>query len=121
MQCERCNATIDEGEERQHLGSVLCEECYMDALSPTRTCDPWAVHSAKTLERHMGGAATLTPVQRDILRILQETGGVEPGVLLKKLAGKVTAPELEREFAALRHMEKARGEKRDGRVFLRLW
>jgi len=93
----------------------------MDALSPVRTCDPWAVHSAKSLAAHGGDAGILTPVQSEILRILEETGGIEPTALLQRLGGKLTAKELEREFSALRHMEKARGEKREDRVVWRLW
>lgn len=41
MQCDRCKNVIEEGEEREHAGRILCEDCYMDALSPARTCDPW--------------------------------------------------------------------------------
>jgi hypothetical protein len=93
----------------------------MDTLSPVRTCDPWAVHSAKSLERHSGGETTLTPVQCEILSILEETGGLERPALLERLGGRLNMKELEREFSALRHMEKARAEKRGDRVVLRLW
>ena len=27
---------------RDFHGQLLCDDCYMDALSPARTCDPWA-------------------------------------------------------------------------------
>jgi len=121
VECDRCHRAIEPGEERQHSGQTLCEDCYMDALSPVRACDPWAVHSAKSLATHRGDTGTLTPVQCEILRILEETGGIEPTALLQRLGGKLTARELEREFVALRHMEKARGEKRQDRVVWRLW
>ena len=121
MQCDRCNAVIEDGEEREHLGQVLCEDCYMDALSPAKSCDPWAVHSAKSFEQHSGSTATLTPIQTEILRILKETGGIERAAILEQLKGKLTQPQLEREFATLRHMEKARAEKREGKIFLTLW
>lgn len=121
VECDRCHGAIEPGEERYHSGQTLCEDCYMDALSPVRTCDPWAVHSAKSLRTHQGDTGTLTPVQSEILRILEETGGIEPTALLQRLGGKLTAKELEREFSALRHMEKARGEKRQDRVVWRLW
>jgi|GEM_PF-3028616 len=42
-------------------------------------------------------------------------------VLLKRLGGKTTMKDLEREFAVLRHMEKARAEKRGVEVAWRLW
>jgi hypothetical protein len=121
MHCEQCNADIEQGDEREHLGRLLCEDCYMDALSPVRTCDPWAVHSAKSFEAHTGGTATMTPIQTEILGILRETGGVESHVLLERLKGKLTEARLKREFATLRHMEKARAEKRGDKVVLRPW
>jgi len=93
----------------------------MDALSPLKACDPWAVHSAKSFEKHAESALILTPIQSEILSILRKTGGIEPQALVKELGGKLTQKELEREFAALRHMEKARGEKRGDRVVWRLW
>jgi late competence protein required for DNA uptake (superfamily II DNA/RNA helicase) len=121
MKCDRCNTVIEEGEAREHLGQMLCEDCYMDALSPAKSCDPWAVHSAKSFERHSGSPVTLTPVQTEILRILEETGGIEREALLEQLKGKLTRSQVEKEFATLRHMEKVRAEKRGGKIFLRIW
>ena len=117
--CKRCGSSIEPGEERILNQEVICEDCYMDALSPARTCDPWAVHSAKSLERNMGQAPELTERQSRILSILEETGGVEPQVLCEALDLKPS--DLEKEIAALRHMEKVRGELREGRKFIRLW
>jgi hypothetical protein len=93
----------------------------MDVLSPVRACDPWAVHSAKSFEKHGGGSGRLTPIQSKILGILSETGGIEPQVLLQKIDADLTLKELEREFATLRHMEKARGEKQGHQILWRLW
>jgi hypothetical protein len=121
MECHRCHTKIEPGEEKEHLGRLLCEDCYMDALSPAKGCDPWAVYSAKNLEQQTGGSITLTPLQSEILGTLERTGGVEPPALLQELQGKLTMPQLEREFATLRHMEKVRGERREGKIFLRLW
>jgi hypothetical protein len=121
LKCDKCNATIEQGEERQHNGQNLCEDCYIDALSPLKACDPWAVHSAKSLEKLTGSPSTLTPLQSEILKDLERNGPIEPPLLLQKLGAKVTMPQLEREFATLRHMERVRGEKRDGKVYWRLW
>jgi hypothetical protein len=44
-----------------------------------------------------------------------------PQDLLARLDGMVSLEDLQREFAALRHMEKARAEKRGDRIFWRLW
>lgn len=118
MECSQCNETIEKGEEREHFGQVLCEDCYIDALSPVKSCDPWAVHSAKSLEQHTSSPPILTPIQTEIIRIVEDTGEIEPEALLEKLKGKLTQPEFEREFATLRHMEKVRAQKRGGKIFL---
>jgi hypothetical protein len=117
MECERCGDAIEEGEERDFHGQILCEECYMDALSPARACDPWAVHTAKSLLK--GEGVELNPIQEKILDILEETGGVEPKILAERLQLKPSA--LERELAALRHVEKVRGELKDGKKIVCLW
>ena len=92
--------------------------------TPCRRCGratPGRSIAPSRSRRTGGGTGTLTPIQSEILRILEETGGIEPTALLQRFGGKLTAKELEREFSALRHMEKARGEKRQDRVVWRLW
>jgi hypothetical protein len=119
MKCDRCSQEIEPGEEQEHFGRYLCEDCYMDALSPAKTCDPWAVHSAQSFAKFKQGELELNEVQQKILRILKETGGVEPVEIVDRL--QIMLSDLEREIAALRHMEKVRGELRDGKKFLILW
>jgi hypothetical protein len=117
MECERCGSLIEPGEEREHCGQVLCEDCYMDRLSPPRTCDPWAVHTARSFK---GGADDmLTEVQLRLLNLLRDSGGLTPRALAEQLG--LTPSELEREVAALRHMEKLRARLRDGVKVLTLW
>jgi hypothetical protein len=119
MKCDRCSQTMDPNEAQEYFGQNLCEDCYMDALSPAKACDPWAVHSAQSLAKSKGGTLELNEIQQQILRILKETGGAEPEDIIRRL--KIKPPDLEREVAPLRHMEKIRGELRDGRKFLVLW
>jgi hypothetical protein len=118
MICDRCGEHIQPGEEMPHFGQVLCEECYMQALSPAR-CDPWAVRSAQSLSQLGGGYSELSGTQAEILQVLKETGGTEPEVIAERLGMKLS--ELEREIATLRHMEKVRGELRKGRRVVCLW
>ncbi len=118
MKCDRCQAQIEPGEERRHLGQNLCEDCYMDVLSPVRTCDPWAVYTAKSLGE---GDQALTPRQARMLRLLEDSGGLEPEELRRRLDPELDMGELQRDFAALRHMEKARAERRGDRLLWRVW
>ena len=117
MPCERCGAAVPEAELVLHCGQKLCEDCLMDALSPTRTCDPWAVHSAKNCERHQ--PAPLTILQERLLAVIERENGLTRPALLAEL--RIGEKELEREVAALRHMEKLRGEKRGDLVFIVPW
>jgi predicted HTH transcriptional regulator len=91
----------------------------MDTLSPAKACDPWAVHSAKSLIKNLGGKFELTELQRKILEILKETGGAPPEQLIERL--NISPMDLEREIATLRHMEKVRAELRGGKKYIRLW
>jgi hypothetical protein len=104
MKCERCKTVVPEGEQRVLHGQNLCEDCYMDLLSPLRVCDPWAVHSAVTSVKGAAADLKLTPVQQKIVEILQNDGPRKPANLCARLKIKYT--DLERDIAALRHMEK---------------
>ena len=119
MKCDNCSKPIDSEEAREHSGRTLCEDCYMDVLSPARTCDPWAVYTAKSTLESGGSGATLTATQEKILQVLEETGGVEPGELRERIG--LPPGDFEREIAALRHMEKLRAEMRDGVKVICLW
>ena len=119
MRCDRCKESIDKGQERELHGQVFCEDCYIDTLSPAKACDPWAVYSAKSFSKESGSNIEITEIQAKILQILKETGGAEQRLLTERL--QIKEPDLEREIATLRHMEKVRGELRDGKKVLRLW
>lgn len=110
MQCDRCTSPIAAGDENRLRGQLLCEDCYMDALSPAKPCDPWAVYSARSLS---GSEAIVTTRQRAILTILEESKGIELETLAEKLDLRVH--DLEREMATLRHMDKIRVVKQDDR------
>ena len=116
MKCDICGSPIKQGDEMKYHGQILCEDCYMDVLSPAKTCDPWATYIAKSAS---GKEITITELQNEILKILKETDGVEPEVLAEKLNLKLT--DLQREIATLRHMEKIRGKMKEGKKVISLW
>jgi hypothetical protein len=119
MKCDRCGEKIPAEEETEHLGRTLCEECYMQALSPSIGCDPWAVRSAQNLSQLETTHAELTATQKEILQIIEETGGLTPPDLTERL--QLTLPQLERELATLRHMEKIRGKMEAGKPVIIMW
>ncbi len=117
--CSKCGGTVEADELRTHHGKALCEDCYLDLVFQPKTCDPWSVHSAKSLEKHGTTVLPLTDRQQRLLGLLKETGGMRPDELALRL--DISSDELEREIAALRHMEKVRGELREGTKYIRLW
>jgi len=119
MNCDKCGQAISEGEERTIHGEKLCEDCAMDALSPPKACDPWAVFQAKSALKREGDGVQLTETQQKILQFLKETGGAEPKEIEDKLG--LTSSELRRELATLRHMEKTKGRKEGDRILICLW
>jgi hypothetical protein len=116
--CAKCGTDLEPDEAREYAGRRLCEDCYMDALSPTKTCDPWAVHTAKSL-KDLPGGHTLTPLQQKLFDLVQERGEVPMAEAATFLG--LTEDELRREFAPLRHMEMLRGCKKDNLILLTLF
>ena len=119
MQCERCSADIAEGDDRQYQGQTICEDCYMVKLSPAKACEPWAVFTAQSFAKHQEFESQLTARQQQILETLRKDGPSEPGAISKRL--QISDADLEREIATLRHMEKLRGELKDGKRMIRIF
>ncbi len=113
--CTRCGASLQGEEPREHLGEVLCEDCYLEVLSPVKTCDPWAVHTARSL-KDLPGGLTLTPRQQQLYDLVKERVEVAREEAARLLG--VSEDELQREFAVLRHLEMLRACKKDEGIFL---
>jgi recombinational DNA repair protein (RecF pathway) len=113
--CTRCDKTIEKQQRYEHRGKILCEDCYMDTLSPPKACDPWAVHSAKTFLKGKDKLATLTSLQTAIVQYVRKDGEATIEDLMGAL--HLTEEELRREFASLRHMEILKATKREGKIF----
>ena len=116
--CAKCGAAMDADEVKEYRGEELCEDCYMDALTPTVVCDPWAVHTAKSLKDVPGGQ-DLTPTQQKLFNLVKERGEVPMAEAAAHLG--LTEEDLRREFAPLRHMEKLRACKKDDIIHLALF
>jgi hypothetical protein len=116
--CAKCGAAVEAAEVREYRGQELCEDCYMEALSPVQVCDPWAVHTAKSL-KDLPGGHYLTPMQQKLYNLVKERQEVPIAEAAAHLG--LTEDELRREFAPLRHMEKLRACKKDDLIHLTLF
>ncbi len=113
--CTRCGAGLQGEEPRDYFGEVLCEDCYVEALSPVRTCDPWAVHCARSL-KDLAGGLTLTARQQQLYELVSERG--EVFYLDAASALGISGDQVRREFAVLRHLEMLRACKKEQSIFL---
>lgn len=121
MNCNKCGEAVAPGDERDHQNQIVCEDCYMIALSPMKTCDPWAVHSAKGCEKLTGQTQHFTQIQEEILQLLTVKGSMKSADLQVKLPGNMLLEELEREISTLHHMEKVKAEKQGPYIVWKLW
>jgi hypothetical protein len=121
MECAKCNDPIPKGEECSYLGNVLCEDCYIMALSPPRTCDVAAVHSAKKHREAMGHTGTdgLTDLQKEIVNFVRDKGKATKA----EIAGHfdIKGTELEKQFAVLRHCEVLKARKENNQIYIVLF
>ena len=111
--CTRCRVECDEAELRNFSDQRLCEDCYIDNVELSKTCDPWAVHSAKTLVATQG--LRLTPDQEKLVELVKAEKEIGISEAAKRLG--MTERLLQENFTVLRHMELLRGAKKgDGKV-----
>ncbi|MCF8093952.1 MAG: hypothetical protein K9J79_01180 [Desulfobacteraceae bacterium] len=116
MKCRKCGAEIKENEAMEAYGQTVCEDCYIDMAAKPKTCDPWAVYSAKNLKNT---ESSLTKMQSAIVDYLKKNGPTPPENLTEDLG--LSMDEFEREMAPLRHMEKVRAQLREGKKVICLW
>ncbi|MBI9083543.1 MAG: DeoR family transcriptional regulator [Desulfobacterales bacterium] len=116
MKCETCLTAISPGEGYEHSGRTLCEDCYLDVVAAPKTCDPWAVYSAKNT---MSQEVTLTHEQQKILDLIKARGPIDLEQICAALG--ITEEEFRRDFATLRHMELAGACQKEGQICFTLF
>ena len=121
MQCHKCQRKILESESLKHNGETLCEDCYIDAISPAKACNPWAVYLAtRTRERSgLNDVEGLTPIQKEVYEFIKNKEKVTAEEVMINF--HITQPDLENVIATLRHCELVRGQKEDDKVYLVLF
>jgi len=118
MKCQRCNRDIPGEESFTYLGQVLCEDCYMDVLSPAKSCDPWAVYSATRTRESAGltGAEGLNTLQQAIYAFVKNRGKATAEEIKTKF--NISQKDLANQLATLRHCELTKGHKEGGTVYI---
>jgi len=118
MECARCKQTVPEGDSYNYYGKILCEDCYIQAIEPPRTCDVAAVHAAKTHREMFGQTGTegLTEQQKDIVEYVNKQNKATKPELISTFG--LSAPELDRLIAVLRHCELIKARKIETEVYI---
>jgi len=119
MICDRCKQDIPEEDDIfDHYGKKLCEDCYVGAVQPPRSCDPAAVDSAKSTRTLLGQKGTdgLTPLQKRIYQLIRERGKIPREELMASF--ELPGWEMEKQFAVLRHCELVRACKENEKIYI---
>jgi predicted transcriptional regulator len=111
MICGKCTANIPGQDIYEHAGWTLCEDCYIDAVSAPKTCDPWAVYAAT---RTTTKGENLTPELKRILDLIKTNGPISLERICSELS--LSEQEFRTHFSTLRHMELAQACKQDDQV-----
>lgn len=116
MKCFRCGSELKD-DSYEISGQILCEDCYIDKIATPKTCDPWAVYTAKrTINQHN---ITLTPLQHKIYDLITKEGPLDIETICSKLS--ISEEEFRNAFAILRHMELCKASKEGNRVVYKLF
>lgn len=118
MECSRCKERIPEDEACHLNGKILCEDCYVQAVEPLRTCDVGAVYSAKTHRAQAGQKGTdgLTELQKKIYLYVVEQGRRTREQICEDL--EISPLEFDKQMTILRHCELLSGRKMEDGVFI---
>jgi recombinational DNA repair protein (RecF pathway) len=121
VQCTRCGSKTSQEELYHFRDQDLCEDCYMGALQPPKTCDVAATHLAKKHRQAAGQTGTegLLDIQRKIYEFIKQHGRVTREQIMKEFA--IPEWELEKQIAILRHCELVKGRRAEGKLFLVLF
>ncbi|SHO44508.1 hypothetical protein SAMN02745220_00773 [Desulfopila aestuarii DSM 18488] len=111
MLCSKCTSAVLEQDIYEHAGQTLCEDCYIDAVSAPKTCDPWAVYVAT---RTKSKGDTLPADLQRILDVITASGPISLEQICSQLA--LDEREFRARFSTLRHMELAQVCKVEGQV-----
>lgn len=121
IKCQSCGKEIAEDEVFATEGKTLCENCYIDAGHKIRVCDPWGVRSKQIFRESHGleGTNGLTHLQKEIYEYILEKGKATKLELMERF--QLPLPELDNQFAILRHCQLLKGKKEGDAVYIVLW
>lgn len=111
MKCEKCQSDVSAADIHEHAGRKLCEDCYIDMMAAPRTCDPWAVYSAKNTAAQ---GVQLTSDQQKIVDLIRANGPMTQERICAELG--ISGEAFRSDFATMRHLELLRACKTNAEI-----
>ena len=115
MKCNRCSKEIPADEIHSHLGHTLCEDCYIEAISPEKHCDPWATYLASR-ESGATGVSALSDIQKEMHKFLKEHGKATRDEVMARF--RLSAVDLDEHLKVLMHSETVQELGEAGEMYL---
>jgi predicted HTH transcriptional regulator len=116
MKCAVCGKEIPADEVHEYKGKTLCEDDYIEAISPEKHCDPWATYLASR-ESGATGVASLSDLQKEIAKFLKEKRKGTRQEVMDKF--KLSASDLEEHLRVLMHSENVQELTEAGESYLK--
>ena len=113
MKCQKCGREITEDESHPFEGKVLCDDCYIKAISTEKECDPWATFLSA---QERGGfwpktTENLDEVEKKIYAFIRDSGRTTREGIATKFG--LSLDDLEPKLDVLMHAELVK-ERREG-------
>ena len=116
--CSRCGTEVPEDEAYPYQGLTLCEDCYIDAISPDRECDPWASYLSAYERKGAGlkGVDGLSEVQKKVYQFIKNGGRVTREEVMAQF--DLSAADLLPQLKVLMYAELVKEHSESGTMYL---
>jgi len=118
VKCSRCGREISEMESHPHQGQTLCDDCYIDAISTEKTCDPWATYLSGKERQGAGqkGTEGLTAMEKEVYEFVRSQGRATREDVMAKFG--LSEPDLGPQLNVLMHAELLKEHSEGGIMYL---
>lgn len=105
MKCDVCGKEIPSDEVHTYQGRNLCEDDYIEAISPEKHCDPWATYLSGRERGTIGIKSTedFTETEKAIYELVKSKGRATREEVMAELG--ISANDLEPQINVLMHAE----------------
>ena len=105
MKCGKCGQEITREESHEYQGQALCDDCYLEATSPEKTCDPWATYLSTQTREQAGlkGEEGLTETEKEVYQYIRQKGRATREEIMQELG--LSREDLAPQLHVLMHVE----------------